>query len=95
MEDIKLEIEVKNSPVPISIKQTEKILFQMKNCVCKIYTNKGSSVTGFFCKIPFPDEHNLLHVLLTNNHILNKNEIKDNNNIYFSIGDNIEKKIYI
>ena len=91
MEDIQLEVEIKNSPIPISIKETENILYQMKNCVCKIYTNKGSTGTGFFCKIPFPDKSNLI-CLLTNNHVLNEDDIKDNNNIYFSIGDNNENK---
>ena len=63
MEEIELEVEIENSPIPISIKKAEKILFQMKNCVCKIYTNEGKKGTGFFCKIPFPDESNLLCVL--------------------------------
>ena len=36
-EDIKLEKLIETSPNPISIKGTEKILFQMKNCICKIY----------------------------------------------------------
>ena len=64
----------------------------MKNCVCKIYTNKGKKGTGFFCKKPFPDKSHLSNTLITNNHILNKDDMKDNNNIYFSIGDNTEKK---
>ena len=39
MEDIKLEKTCDNSPIPVSIEGTETILFQMKKCVCKIYSN--------------------------------------------------------
>ena len=42
-------------PLPISIKQTEIILQQMKSTICKICMNDGSKSTGFFCKIPFPN----------------------------------------
>ena len=38
------------SPEPVSLKQTEKIIEQMKsNSICKV-NNKG---TGFFVKIPY------------------------------------------
>ena len=92
MSDIKLEVAIEKSPISISINDTEKILFQMKNCICKVYNNRGGKGTGFFCKIPFPDESNLLDVLFTANHILNEEDIKENNSIYFSIDDNTEKK---
>ena len=39
-----------NSPEPISIEGTEKILFQMKKCVCKIIKKNGVNGTGFFLK---------------------------------------------
>jgi len=51
MEDIK-EKEIKNSIKPVSIEATEKILRQMKNCVCKIHNGKNKA-TGFFAKIPY------------------------------------------
>ena len=35
--------------------------------------------TGFFCKIPFRDEYNMLPVLITNNHVINKNILNENN----------------
>ena len=42
----------------------------MKNGgICKILGKKEGN--GFFTKIPFPDNNNLLSVLITNNHILN------------------------
>ena len=67
MEDINQEI---------SFEDIKKILFQMENCICKIYLKNIEKGTGFFCKIPF--NNNLLPVLTTNNHVLNGNNLGDN-----------------
>ena len=64
----------------------------MKNCICKIYKDDGSQGTGFFCRIPFPDENNLLHVLITNNHILGENDIEYNKVIEISINNEKEDR---
>ena len=56
---------IENQPIPVSLEGTKKILYQMENCICKIYNKKGSKATGFFCKIPF--QNNLMPVLITNN----------------------------
>ena len=48
-EDINKEKKIKNGIEPVSIAKAEKIIDQMKNCVCKIYNN-GSTVTGFLLK---------------------------------------------
>ena len=73
-------------PKPISIEENEKILEQMKsNGTCKIYgQNKGN---GFFTKIPFPDDENLLPVLITNNHIIDESYLKNNKEIIISQDD--------
>ena len=92
MSDIKQEKLIKEQPIPVPIEGTKKILFQMENCVCKIYLEKGGIGTGFFCKIPF--NNNLLPVLITNNHILNENDI-DNNKIINIMINNEVKKIEI
>ena len=47
---------IKGSIDQIPIEKAEKILFQMKNCVCKIHGNKIG--TGFFCKILFEKKIN-------------------------------------
>ncbi len=62
------EIDVK--PIPNRI--TKIINSQLELSVCKIYINENEYATGFLCKIPFPDEFNLLPVLMTNNHVINK-----------------------
>ena len=71
MEDSEKEKYIDISPDPVSFKGTNKILQQMNNCVCRIYNNGNG--TGFFTKIPFKSK--LLPVLITNNHIINQNDI--------------------
>ena len=58
-------------PKSISLNGTEIILEQMKKTLCKI--NRGNKKgNGFFCKIPFRDDNNLLTVLITNNYIIDE-----------------------
>ena len=85
--DINPEIYFDKSTIPVSFENTEKILSQMKNCICKIYKNKGETGTGFFCKIPYPNQSKLLKVLITNNHVLNENDLKNDNIIKYTIKD--------
>ena len=92
MSDIKQEKLIKEQPIPVSIENTKEILFQMENCICKIYLKNGEIGAGFFCKIPF--NNNLLPVLITNNHVLNKDDI-DNNKIIKLMINNEVKKIEI
>ena len=86
MSDIIKERFIEDQPIPVSLEGTKKILFQMENCICKIFLTNGEKGTGFFCKIPF--NNYLLPVLITNNHVLNENDIKDNNIIELSINNN-------
>ena len=78
MDKIIQEKFIANSLIPASIEITKKIVNQMEKCVCKIYNN-GSTGTGFFTKIPYKNEY--IKVLITNNHVLNENEIKDGEEI--------------
>ena len=61
---------IRNSPNPVNLSETQTILNQMMNCVCKIKIN-NSFGTGFFCEIPF--DNFSMKVLITNNHVLNDN----------------------
>ena len=73
MEDSKKEKYIdETSPKPVSFKGTENILNQINDCVCRIYNNG----TGFFTKIPFKSK--FISVLITNNHIINEDDIKNN-----------------
>ena len=89
---------IEDQPTPVDLEGTKQILSQMKNCIVKIVKDNGEKGTGFFCKIPFPDENNLLNVLITNNHILRENDIKNGQTIKLIMYEkkrNIEKEIKI
>ena len=89
---------IEDQPTPVDIEGTKLILFQMENCICKIVKDDGGTGTGFFCIIPFPDKNNSLNVLITNNHVLNENDIKNDKIIKLIIYNkeqHIEKDIRI
>ena len=87
MVDNRKEKYIIKSLEPISLQQTEKILDQMNNSICRI-NDKG---TGFFVKIPYKSI--LLTVLITTNQVINTDDIQDKRNI--SICLNNDKKIKI
>ena len=60
----------------------------MNKCVCKIYSKDEG--TGFFTKIPF--NNILLPVLITNNHVLSQNDIKNDCTIKLSLNYDKKKK---
>jgi len=93
--EINPEIFFEQSPKSISFKETEKILAQMQNYICKIYKNGGTG-SGFFYKIPYTNQSKLLTVLITNNHVLNKNDLKNDSIIKYTLKeDKIIRKIKI
>jgi len=61
-------------PNVISYECTKKIIEQMEKNICKINIAKNQG-TGFFTKIPFPNQNNMLPVLITNNHIINNDRL--------------------
>ena len=77
MEEINKEELIKNSPIPVSIQETENILFQTKNSICKIYRNNDKTGTGFFLKILF--DNNIIYFIVTNYHVLD--DLKNNDKI--------------
>jgi hypothetical protein len=84
MEDRIEEGKIKGSISPITIKQNEKIIEQMKSSICKI---SGKLIgTGFFCNIELDGKK--VHCLLTNYHVLDPQFIKENKNITISMNDN-------
>ena len=86
MVDNRKEKYITKSLEPISLKQTEMILDQMKsNSICRI-NDKG---TGFFVKIPYKSI--LLTVLITTNQVINTDDIQDKRNILIRL--NNDKKI--
>ena len=78
MEDVIKEDNIIGYPNVINFDCTKKIIEQMEKNICKILIGKIQG-TGFFCKIPYPDKNNLLPVFITNNHIINKDFLNQNN----------------
>ncbi len=89
MEDIFKEKLINKAIAPISLESSEKIINQMKKCVCKININ-GINGTGFFSKIPFCNES--IKVLITNNHIINKENIEKENTFIIKLQNDKEQK---
>ena len=85
---MKAESIIKGAVEPINITSTEKILHQMKNCVCKIKIGKINA-TGFFCKVPFIKRI----FLMTNFHVISEEYTKKNKEIKILLNDNKEAKI--
>ena len=95
-EDYIKEKELRDHPKSINKKDFKKIYNQMEKSVCKIKCKDGSSGTGFFCNIPFPDDLKLLPVLITNYHVLGDDDISKDNNINVLLNDEeSEYNIYI
>ena len=81
---------------PLTIEQLNIISSQLKKNICKIHKINGRKATAFFCKIPFPDQFKLLPVLITNYHVLGKEDLKINKTIKITLDDdNIEKVLLI
>ena len=90
MEDTIKEKFITKAIEPVSLDSTEKIVYQMKKCVCKININ-GINGTGFFVKLPFNNE--LIKVLMTNNHIINNKDIEKENLFTIIFENGKEKKL--
>ena len=89
MSQIEKEKLLNKFSLPVTINETEIILKQMKNSICKI-ENKNGDGTGFFCQILNKK------LLITNNHIINEELIKNNKIIKVTLNDNkIRKDIKI
>ena len=58
-EEIEKEINIRSSGI-IKYENIKKTVEQMEKCVCNVttYCNSQSNMcTGFFCKIPFPNDY--------------------------------------
>ena len=76
--DYTKEVELDDKPIPLKGDKLIKINEQMIKCTCDIKCIISGHGTGFFCRIPFPNFFHLLPVLITNNHVLGENDIKNN-----------------
>ena len=82
-----IEKIVNNSMKLIILSKQKEITRQMEKCICKISMNEKNG-TGFFAKIPFSNIQ--IKVLITNNHILNADDILVGKIISFSVNNNLK-----
>ena len=80
-----------NVPKSIPVEVLNNLVQKGKTNICKIQCSKGGFGTGFFCKISYNWDL-ILKVLITSNHLLNKEDLMINKTIKFSI--NNEKQQY-
>ena len=86
---------VKGQHKPINKDQLAIIFKQMEKVICKIQfirknkknEDENATGTGFFCKIQKSDEFKYIPVLITNNHVLNENDILKGKSIKFTLND--------
>ena len=80
------EKELANQPKAIPTEEMITLLDLIRTHICKIYCKDESHGTGFFCNIPI-GWNNYLKVLMTNYHVLNKDDIQPGQIIKFSINN--------
>ena len=84
---------IKGAVDAISIEKFEKLLIQMKKCICKIkgriVNGKQLEGTGFFCKIDY--EYELIPVLITNFHVIDDDYMKNKSEIIIYINGDLKK----
>ena len=87
-----LRLDNYGSPI-IPLDKSEYISKQSELYICKIYGNGGKIGTGFLCKIPYPNEIKYLPVLMTNEHIINKDELLENKELKITLDEDRVGKI--
>ena len=75
------ELKISNEFKLDRFSEKENILKKAEKCICIINKNKGGTGPGFLCNIPFPNNNNLLPVLITSINTLGKNDINDGKRI--------------
>ena len=83
-----MEKNLQDFPSIVTLNKTKKIIEQMENCICKIYTKEGKEGTGFFCYLVDPiNKDNKIPVLMTNNHIIGEDYFNENATIKLNINN--------
>ena len=89
MEEYEDEMKITGHGDPISFKRLEELKVKAENATCKINSMGGKKGTGFFFKYKIKKEDK--YFLITNNHVLDSNSIKNNNYISITYKNKPEK----
>ena len=88
-----MEKNLNDYPSIVTLEKSKKIIHQIENCICKVYTNDGGNGTVFFCYI-YDFKNNIkVPVMITNNHVIGENDLNNNKKIKISFNDSIFKDI--
>ena len=80
-EEYNIKLEISNNKGMLNANAIANFIQKAKEAVCEICLSKGFG-TGFFCKIPYTEDNNiLLPVLMTNNHVLSRENLESKNDI--------------
>jgi hypothetical protein len=75
--------------------QLNEIIRQMGVNICLIHDINGDKATGFFCKIPYPNDFTLTPVLISNSKILNNQNTQLYKTIKLTLDDNKKSEFYL
>ena len=90
--DILNEKNIKKYNFNLTVEGIDAIKTQMLKSVCKIMKEEETG-TGFFCKLIFDNENGdkkFLYTLITNNHVIGKNDLSQRKEIFISWNNEIE-----
>jgi len=91
----KLENKRKNKSciknLHISKEDSNTLVYQMQNSIYNIYNNRKKGV-GFFCLFPYNSK--ILPFLITNEQVLNANDLNNNKNIMISLKNYKKENIF-
>ena len=88
------EKKIENYNINLTIKGIDTIKKQMMNSVCEIKKGKESG-TGFFCRLFYYNKNGdkkFMNTLITNNHVLGKNDLSDGKEIFFTWKNELKRK---
>ena len=90
-EDYSIKLENSDDKGTIDDEAMFQYISKARNATCQILLENNSYGSGFFCKIPYTNNKNLLlNVLITCEHVLNYNIIFSDKNIRININNNIK-----
>ena len=92
------EIDVNEKEIPIIDFNDFSVIAKQSVCIIKIKNEKGEIIklgTGFFIELEIEDENRILQGLITNNHVLNKDQLNLNCNNIFEIYFKEKDKIFV
>ena len=85
-EGYNIKLEASDEKGMINALSIGNFVEKAKNAVCEICVSTQKYGSGFFCKIPYTQNNNLLlPVLLTNNHVLSEDSLENENEIKIKI----------